>query len=137
MDKDKFFSWYFYLFPFCFMFFLLVLFTSDFVWTWFFSLGFIWNWSMINPWVYEQSQHKKYKFSFLRFTAGIHKKLMDPLNFSPKWEWILRTIPITLIVIVLSLLFQSDVFIVAVFLGALSFELMKLDVDFLKNALHE
>ena len=57
-------------------------------WTALFSLGFVWNWAVLNGWVAQRTQEKKYRFSMLRAITIIHRWTLKPFSRFPRvQEW--------------------------------------------------
>jgi hypothetical protein len=112
---------------------LTYLLTKDIYWSVFLALGFIWNLSMENEWVMNQIDIKKYKFSLIKILFKVHDFFLQPLLIFPNFDWLVKSFPVTIIAFCFLFLLQSDFPVIAVFLGALGYQVLKLEINFFKN----
>ena len=101
-------------------------------WTAFFSLGFVWNWAVLNGWVMQRTQEKKYRFSVLRGITLIHRFVLAPFKNFPRLRIWMEVLPAGLAFGFLAYVFNAPVPWGAAVLGSLAFLLVRRQITTLR-----
>ncbi len=102
-------------------------------WTAFFSLGFVWNWAVLNGWVMQRTQEKKYRFSVLRGITLIHRFVLAPFKNFPLLRSWMEVLPAGLAFGFLAYVFSAPVPWWAAVLGSLAFFLVRRQITSLRQ----
>ncbi|MBY0518277.1 MAG: hypothetical protein K2P81_15310 [Bacteriovoracaceae bacterium] len=113
----------------------LQFFLQSWGWTILFSVGFIWNWAVLNGWVAQRTQEKKYRFSVLRAISVFHHSILYPFKNYPKIRNILAVLPAAIAVSLGAYLLESNIPWWAVLLGSLAFILVRFQITTIRQKL--
>lgn len=101
-------------------------------WTVLFSLGFVWNWAVLNGWVMQRTQEKKYRFSVLRGITLVHSLVLAPFKNVPRIRAWMEVLPAGLAIGFLAYIFEAPVPWWAAMLGSLAFLLVRRQITTLR-----
>ena len=94
-------------------------------WTALFATGFVWNWAVLNGWVLNRTQEKRYRFSVLRAITLIHSTLLRPFGRFPRLQSWAAILPAGLFFGTLAYLFEATIPWWSALLGSLAFLLIR------------
>ncbi len=101
-------------------------------WTALFSLGFVWNWAVLNGWVMQRTQEKKYRFSVLRGITLVHSLVLSPFKNVPRIRAWMEVLPAGLAFGFLAYIFKAPVPWWSAILGSLAFLLVRRQMSTLR-----
>lgn len=94
-------------------------------WSFLFCVGFIWNWSMLNGWVVQRTQEKRYRFSVLKGITLVHKICTAPFSRFPFLQKITSLLPAGLLFGLVAYLLDASIPWWAAILGSFAFVLVR------------
>jgi hypothetical protein len=98
-----------------------------------FSLGFIWNWSASQD-LDALFTNRRYRFSTIKMTKNLQGLILRPFERAPApVKLVLRVLPAGIFWSGVIYFLESQMPWWATFLGSLAFELMQLEIDFIKK----
>lgn len=98
-----------------------------------FCFGFIWNWSASND-LSGIFENKRYRFSMLRMVVNLQNLFLKPFHSAPQAiKLILRILPAGIFWSLVIFINESAMPWWCTFLGSLAFELMQLELNFIKS----
>jgi hypothetical protein len=98
-----------------------------------FSLGFIWNWSASQD-LDALFTNRRYRFSTIKMTKNLQSLILRPFERAPAAvKLMLRVLPAGIFWSGVIYFLESQMPWWATFLGSLTFELMQLEIDFVKK----
>ena len=101
-------------------------------WSALFTLGFVWNWAVLNGWVLQRTQERRYRFSVLRGITLFHNAVLLPFKKLPRFQMLIAMLPAGLAVAALAKLFEANIPWWAAFLGSLAFLLTRRQIRSLR-----
>lgn len=98
-----------------------------------FTLGFIWNWAASQD-LQVLLENRRYRFSMVKLVQNLQRLVLKPFNHLPTWvQLLVKVLPAGLFWSAVIYFFESHMPWWATFLGSLAYELMQLEIKFLKR----
>lgn len=98
-----------------------------------FVFGFVWNWAASNE-LSTLFENKRYRMSLLKTVVNLQNLILTPFTKAPDWvKRILRVLPAGIFWSLVVYMNDSLMPWWATFIGSATFELLQLEMKFLKN----
>lgn len=94
-------------------------------WSVLFAVGFIWNWAVLNGWVLQRTQERRYRFSVLRGITMFHQAILFPFKKFPRIQTVMAVLPAGLAFAALAYAFEANIPWWAAVLGSFAFLLTR------------
>lgn len=98
-----------------------------------FAFGFVWNWAASNE-LSVLFENKRYRMSLLKLVVNLQNLILRPFAGAPSWvKRILRVLPAGIFWSLVVYINESNMPWWATFIGSAAFELLQLEMNFIKN----
>jgi hypothetical protein len=98
-----------------------------------FSFGFIWNWSASND-LSLIFENKRYRMSMLKLVVNLQNLILKPFQWAPKIiQKLVQVLPAGIFWTLVIYLNESNMPWWATFLGSLVFELLQIELTFIRS----
>lgn len=98
-----------------------------------FVFGFVWNWSASND-LSALFENKRYRMSMLKLVVNLQNMVLKPFGWAPEFvKRIVKVLPAGIFWTMVIFINDSDMPWWATFIGSAAFELLQIELNFIKR----
>lgn len=98
-----------------------------------FVFGFVWNWSASND-LTAVFENRRYRMSMLKFVVNMQNLILKPFGWAPEFvKRIVKVLPAGIFWSMVIFVNDSDMPWWATFVGSIAFELLQIELNFIKR----